>query len=188
MDEPRPIIRFEATVTSKASPDVVYEILGDPSTHLQWAGREAPRQDFRLLTLDAPKGLASVGTRFLSTGANSKDGSSTFHDESIVTEATPPSLFAFVTESHLSRKHRKTWEVRFVHRYEVHPNGVGSRITYTASVYPVNYRPYWLHPLMRPMTKKLVNVFTTKHISNLSRMAENVSGTAEKRIHHSTDS
>jgi hypothetical protein len=188
MDEQRPIIRFEATATSKARPGVVYEILADPSTHLQWAGREAPRQDFRLLTLDAPRGLASVGTRFVSTGANSKDGSSTFHDESIVTEATPPSLFAFVTESHLSRKHRKTWEVRFVHRYEVHTNGDGSRITYTASVYPVNYRPYWLHPLMRPMTRKLVHVFTTKHISNLSRMAESRSTPAKKGALRSTDS
>jgi len=175
MDEPRPIIRFEATVLSKASPNVVYDILADPSTHLDWAGKQASRQDFRLLTLDAPKGVASVGTRFVSTGANSKDGSSTFHDESVVTEATPPSLFAFVTESHLERKHRKTWEVRFVHRYKVDAEANGSRITYTASVYPVNYRPYWLHPLMRPMTRKLVNIFTTKHISNLSRMAEKAS-------------
>lgn len=175
MDQPRPIIQFEATVSSKARPNVVYDILADPSTHLEWAGNQAPRQDFRLLTLDAPKGPASVGTRFVSTGANSKDGSSTFHDESIVTEATAPTLFAFVTESHLERKHRPIWEVRFVHRYEVHPESDGSRITYTASVYPVNYRPYWLHPLMRPMTKKLVNIFTTKHISNLARMAEKAS-------------
>jgi hypothetical protein len=172
MDQPRPIIQFKATVSSKAAPNVIYEILADPSTHLEWAGKQAPRQDFRLLTLDAPKGTASVGTRFVSTGANSKNGSATFHDESVVTEATSPSLFAFVTESHLERKNKETWEVRFVHQYEVQPDGAGSQITYRASVYPVNYRPYWLHPLMRPMTRKMVQIFTTKHLSNLSRIAE----------------
>jgi hypothetical protein len=124
----------------------------------------------------------------VSTGANSKDGSSTFHDESIVTEATPPRLFAFVTESHLDRKHRETWEVRFVHRYEVHPEAAGCRITYTASVYPVNYRPYWLHPVMRPITRRMANFFTTKHISNLARMAESLSTPAKKGVLPSTGS
>jgi hypothetical protein len=170
----------EASVTSKAKPDDVYNVLADLSTHLQWAGEQAARDDFKLLSLQAPKGRASVGTTFTSTGANSKDGSSTFHDESIVTEATAPSLFAFVTDSHLERKRRPIWEVRFVHRYDVQPEGDGSRISYTCNVYPVNYRPYWLHPLARPMTRSMVGKFVTKHMENLSALAENA--TSRRRV------
>jgi hypothetical protein len=181
MSQGSPIITFEVSVTSKATPDAVYDVLADPSTHLEWAGEQAARNDFRLLTLDAPKGKAAVGTRFVSTGASSKDGSSTFHDESIVTEATAPSLFAFVTDSHLARKRRPTWEVRFVHRYDVTPDGAGSRIDYRCGVYPVNYRPSWLHPIMRPLTKQMVGKLVTKHMANLSEMAEKVS--SHRRVH-----
>jgi hypothetical protein len=166
---------IKASVTSKAKPDDVYNVLADLSTHLQWAGEQAARDDFKLLSLQAPKGRASVGTTFTSTGANSKDGRSKFQDESIVTEATVPSLFAFVTDSHLERKRRPTWQVRFVHRFDVEHEGTGSRISYTAGVYPVNYRPYWLHPIARPMTRMLVTKFTTKHMENLSALAEKVS-------------
>jgi hypothetical protein len=176
LEERSPIITVHASATSKASPEDVYEILADPSTHLDWAGKQAPNKAFKLLSFDGPKGRASVGTTFASTGANSKNGSMTFHDRSVVTEATAPNQFAFVTDSHLERKRRTTWEARFVHRYEVRPEAGGSRISYEGRVYPVNYRPYWLHPLMRPLTRKLVRIMTTKHISNLSRMAEKLPG------------
>jgi hypothetical protein len=172
LEQRSPIVTFHASGTSTASPEDVYEILADPSTHLEWAGKQAPNKAFKLLTLDASKGRASVGTTWASTGANSKSGSMIFHDRSVVTEAAAPSRFAFVTDSHLERKNRRTWEVRFVHRYEVHPDGAGSRVTYEAHVYPVNYRPYWLHPLIRPITKKMAKIFTGKHIANLSKMAE----------------
>ena len=175
LDQASPLVTFHASGVSTASPEDVYEILADVSTHLQWAGEQAPNRAFKLLTLDASKGRASVGTSWASTGANSKNGSMVFHDRSVVTEAAAPNKFAFVTDSHLERKNRKTWEVRFVHRYEVRPEGAGSRVTYEARVYPVNYRPYWLHPLMRPMTKKMVKIYAGKHIANLSRMAEKVS-------------
>jgi len=175
LDQRAPIITVHASATSTALPEDVYEILADPSTHLEWAGKQAPNKAFKLLSFDGAKGLASVGTTFASTGANRKSGSMTFHDRSVVTEATAPSTFAFVTDSHLERKNRKTWEARFIHRYEVRSEGGGSRISYESRVYPVNYRPYWLHPLMRPFTRKMVKIMTTKHISNLSRMAEKLS-------------
>ena len=171
MDQGKPVIEFEASVTSAASPDVVYGVLADPSTHLVWAGEQAT-QSFKLLTLEAPKGTATVGTRFTSTGGNSKDGSSTFHDESVVTEATAPSLFGFVTNSQLVRKHRKPWQVTFVHRYDVQRDGDVTRIGYTCRVYPVNYRPYWLHPVARPLTRVAVNKMVTKNLANLALMTE----------------
>jgi uncharacterized protein YndB with AHSA1/START domain len=175
LEDQSPIVTFHASATSTASPEDVYEILADPSTHIEWAGKQAPNKAFKLLTLDASKGRAEVGTTWASTGSNSKSGSMVFHDRSVVTEAAAPNRFAFVTDAHLERKRRKTWDVRFVHRYEVHSEGDGSRVTYEARVYPVNYRPYWLHPLMRPVTKKMVKIFAGKHMANLARMAEKVS-------------
>jgi polyketide cyclase/dehydrase/lipid transport protein len=172
LEQRSPIVTFHASATSNVPPEDIYEILADPSTHLEWAGKQAPNKAFKLLTLDASKGRASVGTTWASTGANSKNGSMIFHDRSVVTEAAAPNRFAFVTDSQLERKNRKTWEVRLVHRYEVRAERAGSRVTYEARVYPVNYRPYWLHPLIRPLTKKMVKIFASKHIANLSRMAE----------------
>jgi hypothetical protein len=175
LDERSPLATFHATVRSTASPADVYEILADPSTHVEWAGKQAPYAGFKLLSFDGSNGKASVGTTFGSTGAGTKNGSRTFHDRSVVTDATPPNTFAFITDSHLERKRRPTWEARFVHRYEVHSEGSGSRITYEGCVYPVNYRPYWLHPLMRQLARKMVNFYTTKHIANLALMAERMS-------------
>jgi len=174
-----PILTFEVSVPSRARPEAVYSILADPSTHLEWAGRQAPKEDFKLLTLDAQKGRATVGTTFASSGASSKNGTMTFYDDSTVTEATAPSRFAFDTDSTLERKHRKTWRARFVHSYTLRTDGEGSRIDYTCAVFPQNYRPYWLHPLMRPMTKKMVNSIMTKHLENLARMAEDVPALAD---------
>src|SRR5882762_6040458 len=95
-EERSPIVTFHASGTSTASPEDVYELLADPSTHLEWAGKQAPNKAFKLLSLDAPKGRASVGTTWASTGANNKNGSMTFHDRSVVTEADAPNKFAFV--------------------------------------------------------------------------------------------
>jgi hypothetical protein len=89
-------------------------------------------------------------------------------------EAAPSTAFAFTTEAKLVRKHRPTWEARFLHRYELEPDGSGSVVTYTCEVYPLNYRPYWLHPLMRPATGVMVPRAMRKNLENLARMAEKV--------------
>jgi hypothetical protein len=167
-----PIITFRSSVGSSAPPAAVYEVLADLRTHLDWAGRQAREKSFRLLDLQAPAGLASVGTTFGSTGANSKDGSSTFHDRSTVIEARTGSALAFETASRLDRKRRPTWACRFVHRYAIEPDGAGSRISYTCEVYPQNYRPYWLHPLMRPLTRGSVQHVVHRHLGNLARTVE----------------
>jgi len=85
----------------------VYELIANLSTHLRWAGEQAPRKDFRLLTLEAPAGLSTVGAEFRSTGAASANGKEIFHDHSTVTEALPPTAFAFETASRLARTHRR---------------------------------------------------------------------------------
>jgi Polyketide cyclase / dehydrase and lipid transport len=170
MHDDRPIITFRASVATTASPDAVYRILSDVSTHLVWAGEQAAKKDFRLLTLDAPSGEATAGTRFSSTGANL--GGTTFHDRSVVVQAEPGSRFGFDTDSTLQRKHRPTWHSRFSHRYAIDPAPGGAVIAYTCEVRPQNYRPYWLHPLMRPATRRMVPRAMAKHLRNMARLAE----------------
>lgn len=167
-----PIITFAATVRSAAVPAVVYALLATPATHLEWAGDQAPNKAFRLLTLDAAAERATIGTRFVSTGAGDKRGAMTFHDRSTVTEATPSTAFAFTTDAELVRKHRPTWKARFVHRYELDHEGAGTVVAYTCEVYPLNYRPYWLHPLVRPATGMMVPRVMRKNMQNLAEMAE----------------
>ncbi len=173
------IITFQATVHSQASPRQVYDVLADLRTHLEWAGEEAPDEAFRLLTLEAPGGAASGGTKFTSTGASSKSGAMTFHDRSTVTEATAPTTFAFQTDSRLARKHRPTWHARFVHRYTLTPDGSGTSVHYTCAVYPQNYRPYWLHPLVRPVTQRMVSRSIRRNMENLARMAQTALSSVE---------
>lgn len=167
---PEPTITFTASVHVNASPEVTFGVLADPRTHLEWSGTEAPNAGFKLLSLDSPAGMARPGTSFTSTGANGRG--MTFHDQSVITQATPPEVFAFRTESRLVRKHRPAWHARFEHRYTVSPDGAGSRVDYTAEVYPLNYRPFWLHPLMRPMTRIAVPRMMTKNMRQLAGQAE----------------
>jgi hypothetical protein len=58
----------EISLLCKARPEAVYDVLADLRTHLEWGGTRQSR-DFRLLSLDASRGPASVGTAFSSTGA-----------------------------------------------------------------------------------------------------------------------
>jgi hypothetical protein len=78
----------------------VYDRLADIPSHLEWGGRRQ-RKNYRLLSIEAPDGPATVGAEFASTGA---DAMGEFADSSIVTEATRPRLLEFVTEARLSTK------------------------------------------------------------------------------------
>jgi hypothetical protein len=170
MNQTPPIITFRASVPSTASRDAVYTVLADLSTHLVWAGERAPDKNFRLLTMDAASAPAMVGDRFSSTGANSF--SMTFFDSSVVVEAEPGSRFGFDTESKLERKHRPALLARFAHRFTLAPAGEGTTVAYTCDVRPVNYVPWWLKPVLRPMTRIMVQRATRKNMENLARMAE----------------
>lgn len=172
MASQEPIITFTATVRSAAGPAAVYAVLANPATHLEWAGDQAPDKGFRLLTLDAAGGPAAVGTTFASTGAGGKSSAMTFHDTSTVTEAVPWTSFAFDTDAELVRKRRPAWQARFVHRYALEPEGAGTMVAYTCQVYPLNYRPFWLHPIVRPATAKMIPRAMRKNMENLARMAE----------------
>jgi uncharacterized protein YndB with AHSA1/START domain len=169
---PAPIITFTASVHVNASPETTFGVLADPRTHLEWTGSRAPDDGFKLLTLEAD-GPAHVGSVFTSTGAFGSGMA--FHDRSEVTEVDRPHAFAFTTASQLPRKHRPTWQARFEHRYEVTAEATGARVDYTGRVFPLNYRPYWLHPVSRPLTHFMVQRMMVANLRQLAQMAEEVS-------------
>jgi hypothetical protein len=170
MKSREPIVTFRASIPVNATPEAVYDVLADVSTHLVWEGRDAREKVFRLLSLEAPSGRATVGTRFSSTGANILR--STFHDQSEVVEAVPGKVFAFETESTLRRRHAKPVLAHASHRYAIDPGPRGSTIAYTCNFRLENYVPFWFRPAMVPMTKRMVERWTRKHMANLARMAE----------------
>jgi hypothetical protein len=121
------MFRTHPSVTSTAPPEVVYDVIADLRNHLVWSGERAESDGFKMLSLDAPVGPATVGTTFTSTGTAGKD---TFHDRSVVTEAARPHRFVIETDARLERRRAKTWLVHFSHRYDGFPTA-GSTIVYT---------------------------------------------------------
>lgn len=124
--------------TGKARVEDVYDLLAEIDSHTQWAGSMQPKKNFRLLSVDAPQGPASVGTEFRSTGT---DPMGSFADSSVVTEATRPSVFEFVTEARLTTKTGKVVEWTNVHRYELASHGEGCRISYTIRMVRISELP-----------------------------------------------
>ena len=161
--------RTQTSATSKASPEIVYETIADLRAHLEWSGERASSDTFKLLELDGPEGPATVGTSFTSSGAADNG---TFHDWSVVAEASRPTRFTIETDSRLDRKRGEPWEAHFSHRYDIEPDGAGSKIVYTETVERANYTPYWLNPLVRPIFRPLVNRADRKQLENLARLAE----------------
>jgi Polyketide cyclase / dehydrase and lipid transport len=125
-----PVLNFSGHC--KASPEVVYDLLADLRSHLEWAG-ERQLETTRLLSMDAPEGPAGVGTEFVTTGSDGKVARWT--DRSVVTEARRPEVFEFVTEGRREGKPgTKPWLATAVHRYEITPQAVGARVTYTENL------------------------------------------------------
>src|SRR4051812_34250959 len=79
-----------------ASPETVYDVLADLTSHREWGGEDQLRL-FRLQTLDAPSHAARVGDEFESTGRIFLVYRTL--DRSTVIAADRPNLFAFRTEN-----------------------------------------------------------------------------------------
>src|SRR5262245_20553748 len=157
------------TVTSSAPPEAVYDVIADLRNHIVWSGEMAASEGFKMLSIDAPDGPATVGTTFMSSGSATKDS---FRDRSVVTEANRPGRFTIETDATLERKSGPTWEAHFIHRYDITLEGGGSRIVYTETIERVNYVPYWLKPVIRTIFKPWVNRADRKQLRNLARLAE----------------
>jgi hypothetical protein len=170
------VIRLEEASTAPV--EAVYELLADIRSHLEWAGNRQPKKNFRVLSIEAPEGPASVGTEFQSTGA---DPGGRFADSSVVTEASRPSLFEFVTEARQSTKKGKVVEWTIVHRYELTPHGEGCRVSYTARTVRISELSGAMAmlkvPGLRSLGLKISGSFARKGLRNLVRMAEERAGT-----------
>lgn len=158
--------------TSSAPPATVYDVVADLRTHVVWGG-ERQLESTRILSIDAPEGLAGVGTEFETEGA---DPMGRFHDRSVVTEASRPTAFEFVTEARLATKKGKVIDWTLVHRYEIDRAGDGSRITYTVTVSRISELPGMLAvfkvPLLSGLAMKASSSVGGRGLGNLARMAE----------------
>jgi hypothetical protein len=167
------VVRVEEAIPVPA--EVLYDSLVDVRSHLEWGGRMQKKKTYRLLSIQAPEGPASVGTEFASSGA---DGMGTFNDTSVVTEATRPSLFEFVTEARLSTKKGKVVEWTLVHRYEIEAREEGCAVSYTIRTVRISELPGPLGLFNLPVLRHLI---TSVARSNVRRGFRNLVKMAEQR-------
>ena len=163
------ITTVRASARTAATREAAYATLANPSTHLVWGGEGTGDAKFRLLTMDYAGGEAVTGTRFSSTGLIPMG---IFHDETAVTDATPATRFAFITESVLERPRREAWRGWFDHRYTLTVEDGHVVISYECDLHAGNYVPYWWRLPMRPMTRFVVGRRMTSSLRSLARIAE----------------
>jgi hypothetical protein len=165
------VVRVEGA--SAAPAEVVYDLLADVRSHLEWGGAMQSKKSFRLLSIDGPAGPASVGAEFSSSGA---DAMGTFNDTSVVTEATSPNLFEFVTEARLSTKKGTVVEWTIVHRYEITPAEDGCSISYAMRTVRISELPGPLAlfnvPGLRALLKSAARSNVRRGFRNLVEFAD----------------
>jgi Polyketide cyclase / dehydrase and lipid transport len=128
--KPLPPSRFESPCRAPA--EQVYDLLSNLSRHLEWGG-ERQGETTRLLTMESPPGPATVGTEFRTTGSDGKVAR--WHDRSVVTEASRPSVVEFVTEGIRYGKPGSTpMEATTIHRYEIVATAEGCLVAYQGQV------------------------------------------------------
>ena len=170
---PSPALRFEGSCRAPA--DAVYDLLADLQSHMEWAGTRQS-ETTRLLTMEAPEGPARVGAEFHTTGSDGKVAR--WSDRSVVTEATRPAVFEFVTEGRReSKPGRMPWDTTAVHRYEIDPQADGCRVTFTEELTRLEGAP-WL--MTAPGVSRLVWRMAAKYMRRgfdaLLALAEERSG------------
>jgi hypothetical protein len=165
-------IVVETQATTSASAETVYDVLADLSSHLEWAGTRQ-RAKTRLTSMEAPEGVATVGTEFRTTG---NDPMGTFDDASIVTETTRPSVFEFVTEARQALKKGETVEWTNVHRYELEPKDAGCTIRYTFRVVRLSRLKGMLVlfkvPVLSAALRSVWRAIIGRGLRNLAQVAE----------------
>jgi hypothetical protein len=159
--------------TCEAPAEAVYDLLADLRSHLEWGGRRQKSEKFRLASIEAPEGPAAVGTEFRTTGL---DPSGAFTDSSVVTEASRPQVFEFVTEARLRPKRGEVLEWTNVHHYEIRRNGAGCAVNYSLKVMRLSRKPWWTKRPMRGLAMKISTSYTRSGFRNLLAMAEESAG------------
>ncbi len=157
---------------STASPDDVYDLLADLQSHLVWGGEQQSKKT-RIVSIEGPEGSAGVGTEFTTVGA---DPMGEFRDRSVVTEATRPGAFEFVTEARLTTKKGATADWTNVHRYEIAATPDGCRISYMVRIVRISALPGMLAgfnvPGISGLLMKAAAGVGRRGVRNLASMAE----------------
>jgi hypothetical protein len=171
----------EYTFTGRtgAPPEVVYDVLADLHSHLEWAGRRQWKM-FRLLSLEAPPGPAVTGMVFESVGKIPMM-STRFLNHNTVTRADRPALFEITTEARIPWRNRPHGEGTFVNRFEIAADGTGSRVTYRLLQMRLR-EPAWglRYPGLRSITARVwVPIWCGRGFRNLLRLAEERSRTRD---------
>ena len=170
-----PVLRFEGTCRAPA--EVVYNLRADLHSHLDWAGQRQ-RETTRLLTLEAPPGPAGVGVEFLSTGSDGKVAR--WSDRSVVTEATRPEVFEFVTDGRRQGKPGlRPWLCTAVHRYVIAPEAGGCKVTYTEDLTRLDGAPWMLRtPGFSRIVFRVSAKYMRRGFDGLLTLAEERTGTS----------
>jgi hypothetical protein len=169
--------RYEMVLDARcdASSADVYDVLADPSTHLDWAGkRQYP--GFRLLSLRG-SGPLEAGSEFTSVGSIPMARSRSENGNEVV-EARRPEILEFHTDAVVVWRSGKRTEARYEHRYEIRPEGTGSRVTYRLRQMAIENPPLRMRlPLMRALTHRvMLPRLCRRGFSNLLRSAERLPG------------
>ena len=167
IDMPDLVVSQSASVP----PARIYATLTDLSTHTTWAGSMHGKKNFGLRTLEASATPAAVGTEFRSTGV---DPMGSFTDRSVVTEATGPSVFEFVTEGHLEPKkaRKRACDTRITYRFEIAPAGAGSAVTYRLHISRWTNAPAVLRSAaLRPIARMVTKSYAKRMLRNLATYA-----------------
>ena len=118
-----------------------------------------------------------VGTEFTSTGV-APEG--LYADRSVVTEASRPGLFEFVTEAHVVTKRGKSAELTNVSRYEIRPTSEGARLSSTVRTARASALPgplaFMNVGLLAPLVRRESEAMVRRGLQNLAIVAEERAG------------
>jgi Polyketide cyclase / dehydrase and lipid transport len=155
---------------SNAPASVVYDVLTDLSTHLEWAGkRQYP--GFRLLSVRGD-GPLEAGTTFTSVGSVPMSLSRSENENEVI-EARRPEILEFHTNALIVWRSGKRTEARYGHRFEIEADGTGSRVVYRLRQTSISNPPLRIRlPVMRIITHRvMIPMFCRRGFVNLLRTA-----------------
>jgi uncharacterized protein YndB with AHSA1/START domain len=163
-------IKFRITANMSAPPEAVYDTLADIATHLEWGGTRV-KKNFKLTGIEGGAAAAAAGDSWSSTGA-APDGS--FQDHSVVTEASRPRSFEFRTESRVTFKSGAEADWTCVNRYDIEPQGGGSKVTYSQRMTratDLGGAKMLLNPIFGPIGRMMIGGLVKPALKNLDVMA-----------------
>jgi hypothetical protein len=155
-----------------APADVMYDLLADLASHMEWGGSWHATRTQRLQSMDAPAGPATVGTEFSSVGAAS---GGSWYDRSRVTAATRPSHFEFETNGILrDGQGVDRMSLLAVHKYRLVEVDGGTHITYECSARLTLHAPRGDHHPRLPVVifNLVVPSVVERGLANLIRLGE----------------